>query len=125
MRSMTAEFGGLRLELAANFGAARDIGDKVGDLLAIHREAVLEGVFLQNGTPYHPKFQLTLKNVPTILHIGAKAAGESVTMTEIENAMFDAGLHVGKQAALDYLALFFVNGKEEMPTGEGKDAAGE
>lgn len=125
MRTMTADFGGLRFELAANFGVAREIGDKVGDLLSIHREAVIEAAMMQNGTPYHPRFQLTLKNVPVILHMGAKAAGETVTMAQIENAMFEAGLHVGKQVALDYLTLFFVKGQEDMPSDEGRETAGE
>jgi hypothetical protein len=122
---MTAEFGGLRLELAATFGAGREISDKVADLLAIHREAVVEGMFLQNNMPYQPKFSLTMKNVPMILHIGVKAAGGKTTMAEIENAMFEAGLHVGKEVALRYLTLYFVSGEETPDAGEGKDQAGE
>ena len=125
MRKMVADFGGLRFEMAAHFGAAREISEKVADPLIIHREAVVEGMFLKNNIPYQPKFTMTLKNVPVILMIGAKAAGEKISMADIENAMFEAGLHVGKEVALQYLTMFFIKGDEELDSGEGKEQPGE
>lgn len=125
MRSMTAELGGLRFELAANFGAARDIAKQVADPLAIAREAALEAMMAQVGQVYHPKFSFTVDNVPVILHIGAKAAGEKVTLAEVQDAVFEAGLLIGKAVASDYLALIVTPRSEETTSDEGRDASGE
>jgi len=127
MRSMTAEFGGLRLELAATFGAARDIAKQVADPLAIAREAALEAMMGQVGQVYHPKFSFTVENVPVIIHIGAKAAGEKATLAQIQEAVFEAGLLVGKSVASDYLALIVTPRNQETPdeSGEGKEQPGE
>lgn len=123
MRSMVAEFGGLRLELAATFGAARDIAKHVADPLAIAREAALEAMI----TGYNPKFGFTVENVPLIISIGAKAAGEKATLAEIQEAVFDAGFLVGKSIASDYLALIVTPRNQETPdnVAEGKDQPGE
>lgn len=125
MRSMTAEFGGLRLELAATFGAARDIAKQVADPLAIAREAALEAMMAQVGQVYHPKFSFTVDNIPMLIHIGAKAAGEAVTIKDVQEAVFDAGLLVGKSIASDYLALIVTPRSEETQPDEGKDQSGE
>lgn len=125
MRAMTAEFGGLRLELAATFGAARDIAKQVADPLAIAREAALEAMMAQVGQVYHPKFTFTVDNIPVLIHIGARAAGEKVTLAEIQDAVFEAGLLVGKSIASDYLALIVTPRSEETQPDEGKDQSGE
>jgi hypothetical protein len=122
---MTAEFGGLRFELAANFGAARDIAKQVADPLAIAREAALEAMMAQVGQVYHPKFSFTVDNVPVILHIGAKAAGEKVTLAEVQDVVFNAGFLVGKAIASDYLALIVTPRSEETTSDEDREAAGE
>lgn len=127
MRSITVEIGGLRLELAATFGAARDIAKAVADPLAIAREAALEAMMGQVGQVYHPKFAFTVENVPMIIHIGAKAAGEKVTLAEVQDAVFDAGLLIGKAVASDYLALIVTPRGEEThgDAGEGREQPGE
>lgn len=125
MRSMTAEFGGLRLELAATFGAARDIAKLVADPLAIAREAALEAMMAQVGQVYHPKFSFTVDNIPMLIHIGARAAGENVTLKDVQEAVFDAGLLVGKSIASDYLALIVTPRSEETQPDEGKEQSGE
>lgn len=123
MRSMTAEFGGLTLELAATFGAARDIAKQVADPLAIAREAALEAMI----PGYNPKFAFTVDNVPLIISIGAKAAGEKATLAQIQEAVFDAGFLAGKGIASDYLALIVTPRNQETPDNvdEGKDQPGE
>jgi len=125
MRTMTAEFGGLRIDLAATFGAAREIARQVADPLAIAREAALEAMMGQVGQVYHPKFAFTVDNVPVIIHIGAKAAGEKVTLAEVQDAVFDAGLLVGKGVASDYLALIVTPRGQETIEGGDKEPSGE
>lgn len=125
MRSMTAEIGDLRLELAATFGAAREIAKRVSDPIGIAREAALEAMLADVGQVYHPKFSFTVENVPVLIHIGAKAAGETVTLAEIEEAVFAAGLLVGKAVASEYLALIVTPRSQEAVAEEGKERSGE
>jgi hypothetical protein len=56
--------------------------------------------------------------------IGAKAAGDKVTIAEVQEACFAAGLLAGKMAATDYLAMLIQGGSQEAET-KGDTKAGE
>lgn len=120
----TVTLGDLSFDVMATFGAARDVGRAVFDPLAVAREAAIEDEMQKVGIVYQPKLALTVENVPVILHIGAKAAGEKVTLELIQEASFDAGLLVSKMAAIDYLGML-ISGKSQEAVLEGSKSAGE
>ena len=101
MRSMAVDIGGLSLELGATFGAAREVSEKVADPLAIAREALLESQI--GPSVYQPRFSFTVRNIPLILWIGAKAGGFKGKLEEIEAACFDAGMMECKVHAFNFI----------------------
>ena len=119
--------GGLELELALSFGAAREISQKVGDPLAIAREAALEDMMLRAGLAHQPKWVPTVENVPMILWIGAKHGGSDIKLERVQEAVFDHGFLEAKIVALDYLAGIVTPSARERLDGEGggKADAGE
>ena len=127
MRKVTAKLGEHEVELVASFGAASDLSDKVGDPLAIAREAQIEAMLANTGQVYHPKWQFTVKNVPTILHIGMKAAGSDWTLSKVQEIVAEMGFMEAKAVALDYVAMIVTPKSQEVEaekSGEG-DASGE
>jgi hypothetical protein len=120
----TITLGDLSFDVLASFGAARELAQKVADPLHIAREAQLEAMLGETGQVYHPRFMLTVENVPLILHIGAKAAGDKVTLGEVQEACFTAGLLAAKMAATDYLAMLIQGGSQEAES-KGDTKAGE
>lgn len=125
MRKLTATLGDEQLELAATFGAASDLHDRVGDPLAIAREAQIEAMLAATGQVYHPKWQFSIKNVPLILHIGIKAAGGKMSLDKVQELVADAGFLEAKAIALDFIALIVtpksqeaIEASEEPQTGE-------
>lgn len=121
MRSMTVEIGGETRELAATYGASREIMDKVGDPLMIAREAAIEAHMASKGIPYTPRWAFTVENVPEIIHIGLKAAKSDMTKAQVEEAVFDLGFDAAQEMAGDYLALIVTagpKGRKEAPAGE-------
>lgn len=112
MRSMTVEIGGLELELAATFKAAREISEKVADPLAIAREAILEGSI--GPSVYQPRFTFTVQNIPKIIWIGAKAGGFAGKLDEIEEACFDAGMMECKAHAFNFIMMLSTPRSQEV-----------
>jgi hypothetical protein len=125
MRKLTATLGGEQLELAATFGAASDLHEKVGDPLAIAREAQIEAMLSGMGQVYHPKWAFTVKNVPTILHIGIKAAGGKMGLDKVQELVADAGFLEAKAVALDYIAMIVTPKSQEALEDDGDAAPGE
>ena len=121
MREITATLGGEEITLAANFKASMEIAEKVADPLAIAREAALEAMFSQALQAYDPRFRFTVKNVPQILHIGMKAAGDKRTLEQVQEMVFDAGFPDARDIAIEYIATV-VTPKSEEVTDEPKDA---
>lgn len=105
MRKMTREICGEERDLVASFAASVEINEKVADPLLITREAAIESVMLSQGVPYSPKWRFSVKNVPQILHIGLKAAGEKVKLSEVQEWCFEAGFPVAQAMASEYIAL--------------------
>lgn len=124
MRTHKIELGDISFDVALTFGAAKEISSAVHDLLSMHREATLELDMKAVGIVYQPKFSLTTDNVPTILYIGAKAAGEKIGLAEIQEAAFDFGLVNSKAAVLGYLVKM-ISAKGEEKADEGGKSAGE
>lgn len=125
MHSMNVTIGGLELELGLNFGAAREIAQKVGDPLAIAREAGLEAMMAQAGIVHQPKWIPTVDNVPMILWLGAKHGGADVKLERVQEAVFTHGFIEAKAVALDYLAAIVTPTAREKLEGGGNAGAGE
>lgn len=120
--------GGLDLELAFTFGAGREISQKIGDPLAIAREAAIEAMMTQSGMTYSPKWVPTVENVPMMLWIGAKHAGMTVKLDQVQEAVFAHGFIEAKDIAMDYLAgIVTPSAREKVDgvEGGGKADAGE
>lgn len=114
MRKLTASLGGHEFQLAATFGAASDLSEQVGDPLAIAREAQVEAMLANAGQVYHPKWQFTVKNVPTILHIGMKAAGSDKSLSQVQDMVVENGFMEAKSIALDYIAMIVTPKSQEI-----------
>ena len=125
MHSKLVTLGGLDLELAFTFGAAREISQKVGDPLGIAREAAMEAMMTNAGMAYTPKWVPTVDNVPMMLWIGAKHGGSDVKLERVQEAVFEHGFIEAKQIALDYLAGIVTPSAREKVEGGGKAEAGE
>lgn len=125
MRSMTIELAGREVELAATFKAASELSQKVGDPIAIAREAQIEAAMSQTGLIYHPKWSFTVDNVPLILHIGAKAAGSKMSLADMQDAVMEAGFLEAKASALEYIALIITPKAQEKVDSEGEAKPGE
>lgn len=119
MREITAILGGEEITLAATFKASVDVAEKIADPLAIAREAALEAMFSQALQVYEPKFRFTVKNVPVILHIGMKAAGDKRTLEQVQELVFDGGFVEAREIATSYIAAIVTPKSEEIREGEG------
>lgn len=123
MHSMQVTIGGLDLELALTFGAAREIAQKVGDPLAIAREASLEAMMAQSGIAHTPKWVPTIENVPLLIWIGAKHSTPDIKLERVQEAVFEHGFLEAKMAALNYLAAIVTpSAREKMDGGKASDA---
>ena len=125
MREVTATLGGEEITLAATFKASEEIADKVADPLAIAREAALESMFAQALQVYEPKFKFTVRNVPLLLHIGMKAAGDKRTLEQVKALTFDGGFFPARDIATDYIAAIVGPTSEEITPSEGDAPSGE
>jgi hypothetical protein len=121
MRKLTFEICGEDRDLVATFAASVEIAEKVGDPLFITREAAVETVMLGEGIPYSPKWRFTVSNVPQVIHIGLKAAGEKVKLSEVQEWAFETGFPDAQRIAAEYIALITRPAPEES-TGEAGDA---
>jgi len=103
MREMHVELGGEQITLAATFKASVEIADRVADPLEIARESAVEATLLAQSMPYQPKFRFDIKNVPLILWIGMKAAGDSRKLEDVQELVFENGFIASRDIALNYL----------------------
>lgn len=121
MRDFTVTLGGEERTLRASFNASMAIYEAVGDPLEIVREANIESTLLGAGITYKPKFTFTIKNVPKIIHIGLKEAGEKMTLRDVEEAVFKTGFWESKDIAATYIAKIVTPGPKET-VDEGKSS---
>lgn len=126
MRKMTAEICGEERDLVASFAASVEINEKVADPLLITREAAIESVMLAQGIAYSPKWRFTVKNVPQIVHIGLKAAGDKVKLPDVQEWCFEVGFPQAQAVASEYIAMISRPAPEVDATEEKEPAdAGE
>lgn len=125
MRDIRIELGGEELTLAATFKASVELSDRVGDPLTIAREASIEAMMAQSGMTYEPRWKFTVKNVPEIIWIGTKAAGDKRKLEDIQELVFASGFLVGKDAAARYLAAIVSPTSEELDDATGGGEPGE
>lgn len=116
-RELTADLGDERITLVATFRASMDVAEKVGDPLLIAREAALEAMFSSVGRTYEPKFRFSMRNVPVIIHIGASAAGDKRSLSDIEDLVFSAGILKAQDLATRYIAMIVEPKSEEINKG--------
>lgn len=116
MRKMSIEMNGEERELVASFAASVEISEKVADPLLITREAAIESVMLSQNIGYSPKWRFTVQNVPQVIHIGLKAAGEKVKLSEVQEWCFDIGFPRAQGVAAEYIALISRPAPEVDPT---------
>lgn len=114
MRKIKATLGDHDIELAITFGAAAELHDKVGDPLAIAREAQVEAMLASTGQVYHPRWEFSIKNVPVIIHEGMKAAGSKLKLSEVQDIVSDAGFMEAKAIALDFIAAIVTPKSQEV-----------
>lgn len=121
-RELTVSLGGEEITLSATFKASAEIGEKIADPLAIAREASIEAMMGAAGQVYEPKWRFTVQNLPLMLHIGMKAAGDKRTLADVQELVFEAGFIDARAVAMDYLAMIITPRSEELAE-TGKDAA--
>jgi hypothetical protein len=122
MRTLTAKLGGQEVTLAATFGASIEIAEKIADPLFIMREAALEVMLSTQHIPYEPKWRFTVANIPQIIEIGMRAAGDKTDGNVIRDLVFAAGFVAAREIASDYLALIVGPRSEEAEATAGKEA---
>lgn len=125
MREITVDLGGEELTLAATFKASVEVSDRVGDPLIIAREAAIESMMAQSGMAYEPRWKFTVKNVPEIIWIGAKAAGDKRKIEDIQELVFAVGFLTAKDVASRYLAAIVSPTSEELDDTTGGGEPGE
>ncbi len=123
-RRLTVDLAGEEVTLAATFDASVEVMDKVADPLSIAREAAIEAQLGALGQVYDARFKLTVKNVPQIIFLGMKAAGDRRDLKSVQSMVFDHGFVAARAIALDYIALLVMPKGEEPPT-EGDEGSGE
>jgi hypothetical protein len=126
MHTMMVTIGGLDLELGMNFGAARELSQKVGDPLAIAREAALEAMMTNAGIVHQPKWVPTVENVPMTLWIGAKhGMKDAPKLDAVQEAVFAHGFVEARGIAMDFIAGLVTPTAREKIDGGGEESAGE
>ena len=114
MRSMTVEIGGLQLDLSLTFNEAKEIGEKVCDIVRILRSARAESVLSNAGISFTPSFEFTAENIPLILWIGAKAKHPELKLSQVQDAVCDVGFVAAMSMADSYIARFMVPASKEV-----------
>lgn len=120
-RSVSVKYGGKNVKLVASFGAARDICDRVHDLLDLFNDQQRAMLFLQMGRDYTPKFSWDMGKVSDVIAIGLERAGVDADQEGVGAFMVGLGLDKSQKVAQDYLSLFFA---EPENTPEKEDKAG-
>jgi hypothetical protein len=124
-RRMTATLAGEEVTLAATFDAAGEIMEKVADPLAIARDAAAEQSFAAMGVVYDSRFKWNVKNIPQVIHIGMKAAGDKRDLKAVQQLVFDHGLIECQAVAIEFVLILVTPHSEEAKTEKGEGGAGE
>ena len=126
MHTALVTIGDLDLELGLNFGAGRELMQRVADPMAIVREMSIEQNMQQAGLVYQPKWVPTVENVPMILWIGAKHGGsKDIKLEAVQEAVFAHGFLESKVVAMDYIASLTTPTAREKLDSKGDAKPGE
>ena len=102
MREVTINLGGTELTLHATFGASVQLAEQVYDPMGMAREMSITDAMHSRGINYTPKWNFNVDNVPKIIHIGLKAAGSKLTLTEVQELVFEEGFFSAQSEATRY-----------------------
>ena len=125
MRSMDIKIGDLELSLAMHFDAASELSRKVYDLMGVVREAQIEARMAEVGLSYRPAWQATTENIPLIFYIGAKYNAPSLTLAQVQGAVFEHGFPEAQALAMEYLAALVTPTARKKAEGKGDAKPGE
>lgn len=120
MRELNTMLGSEPLTLAATFKASLEINERIADPLMIAREAAIEAMMTSSRMPYTPRWSFTVENVPMIIWIGLKHAGDKRTLSDVQDMVFDAGFIAGRDVAVEYLAKIVTPQSEEVVGGDAE-----
>ena len=121
MRVFPVEIGGLQLDLSLTFTEAKEIGEKVCDIMRILHDARAAAMLGNAGVAYKPSFEFTADNIPLIIWIGAKAKQPELKLSQVQEAVCDDGFVAGARVADAYLAQFLTPVSKEIPAETPKD----
>lgn len=124
MREMHVELAGEPITLAATFKASVEIANRVADPLEIAREASIEATMLAQSLPYQPKFKFTVDNVPLLLWIGMKAAGDTRKLEDAQELVFEHGFVASRDIALNYLVMIVTPKTDQDPDSNQEQSSG-
>ena len=99
MRDIVVKIGGADVSLRGTFGAAEEVMRHIGDPIALIKENHLASAI----PAYQPKLSLTVANIPVVLWIGAKSAGDKRSLDEWKAVVFDAGYIECMEPAMAYI----------------------
>lgn len=124
-RRMTVTLGGDDVTLAATFDAAAEVMEKVADPLAIARDAATEQAMASVGMVYDPRFKWTVRNVPQVIQIGMKAAGDKRDLKAVQEMVFAIGFIEATGVAISYITMLVTPQSEEIGEEKGDSGSGE
>ncbi len=126
MRTHAVEIGALQLDLAVTFGVAREISEKVADPMLIAAEAAMAARMEAAGIQYKAgRFAFDVENIPLILWLGAKPNHPDLKLSDVQEAICDAGFMTGMLLADGFLAQFIAPSAKEKIETKGKTKPGE
>src|SRR5210317_350035 len=103
MREIHITLAGKPFTLRATFAASMEIAETVADPIFMIKEISQEASFAEAGLPYSPNFELNVYNIPQVLWIGAKAAGNKITLEEMNELVFETGFYECRGHAISYI----------------------
>jgi len=106
-KTVSYTLAGVEYAMPASYKVARDIGQRVGDPLAMAIKAE------QGEIPW------TLEATIDIIHVGVKAAGCSLSRDDVADGIFDGGLTGALQAAAELISAIVAGGPDKPIKADG------
>lgn len=106
-KTVSYNLAGVEYQMPASYKVAREIGQRVGDPLAMAIKAE------QGEIPW------TLESTIDIVHIGVKAAGCSLSRDDVADAVFDDGLTNALQSAAELVSAIVAGGPDKPVRADG------
>lgn len=106
-KTVTYTLAGVDYPMPASYKVAREIGQRVGDPLAMAIKA-------EKG-----EIPWTLEATIDIIHIGAKAAGCGLSRDDVAEAIFDNGVTGALQASAELVGFIVAGGPDKPIKADG------